>query len=239
MRTRRDLASPWGYRVWYHDSEFDTLMDEARERAAVDLFTPGSGIDVEELLLRVYGISPDFAADLPDEVLGRTLFSGDGQIEIEINRTLSERAEHDRTARRRLRSTLGHECAHVVGHAHLQVSDGTLSLFEYDEPRQSRVLCRSVSIQLGGAGVDWWEYQANRGMASLLLPRPILKTEIPTVLGSCGYRTVTAALADGRGKEVINAIADLFDISFEMTLYRLQSTGFIPDMRQGTLAATG
>ncbi len=236
MRMRRDLSSLWGYRVWFDETEFDALMDEARERGGVALFASGSGVDVDTLLLRVHGITPDFAANLPPGILGRTLFYPDGRIEIELSRELGEAAANSRSARRRLRSTLAHECAHVVEHGHLHLIDTTGGLFE-NEPRvAARVLCRSESIFNRGAD-DWWEYQANRRMSSLLLPKSLVGRVVAEVLSRRGLETIEAALRRGAGKEVVDEVSEIFDASFEMTLYRLQGLGFIPnDVRQGALA---
>lgn len=234
MKITLDPRSPWGQRMWFEDSEFDAMADEARERAGVELFERGKGIDVDTLLLRGYQITPDFAADLPPDVLGRTLFLTDGRIEIEINRVLADEAETDATARHRLRSTLAHETAHVVQHAALHVPNITASLFR-DEPLPSpRVLCRNLDIQ--NSGQPWWEFQANRGMASLLLPKQLVADTVIEVLRAHDQPTFTAAIDASRGREVIAAIARYFDTSFTITLYRLQALKYIPDNRQGEFA---
>jgi hypothetical protein len=241
VKTWKDPSSPWGEKAWYEEDDFEAIMTELRERAGNDLFTQGDGLDIETLLARVYKVEPDYAADLPPGTLGRTSFFPDGHHEIEVQRALAEEAGSDTTARRRLRSTLAHECAHITLHGPLHAFDTrTLDLFGTSTPSTPRVLCRSTTIdgsrrQTGPP--EWWEVQANRGMSTLLLPKDLVLTTTTAVLGAMGCGTMTHALATRRGKEVLDELTVVFDTSFEMTLYRLQGLGLIPeDDKQHELA---
>jgi hypothetical protein len=233
MRVKNDISSPWGKRVWFEDHEFEEMMDEARARAGSDVFQEGAGVDLEAILERGYGIVPDYA-DLPSGILGQTLFHRDGRCEVLLSRRLAEAAEHDIVSRRRLRTTTAHETAHVVEHAHFHVTDtGTLSLF--DEPKDDipRVLCRegviesSKVVQASYDG-EWWEYQANRGMASLLLPRHHLADCLQRLLSSRGFENIREAMAVGRTEEIVREIMLIFDVNMPVVLYRLQELGSLP-----------
>jgi hypothetical protein len=214
MRTTRDPNSPWGHRLWFADHEFDEIMDEARLRARSSLITEGAGVDLDALLERVYQVVPDYV-DLPDEVLGKTLFHPDGRCQVFIRRELADAGEFDHGARHRLRSTLAHECAHIIIHGHLHLVDlATPSLFGDPPPETPKVLCRmGVVGSFRGYDGKWWEYQANRGMASLE------KRQVATL---------SEALGIGVGQEIIRDLRRTFDVSMDVTVYRLQELGSLP-----------
>jgi hypothetical protein len=220
MRTTRDPRSPWGIRLWFEEEEFDQIMDGVRERAG-DVFAEGRGVDVEEVLMRIYEVCPDYL-DLPRGVLGRTVFHADGRMDIHLSRGLSERAEHDTVARRRLRSTMAHECGHIALHRVLQSEAVGVT-------QAPAILCRAVALDRGDdrAG-DWWEYQANRAMASLLMPSDLVGSALSMALGARGHESLEGALAAGEGSETLRGLSQVFDVSFEMSLYRLGGLGLLP-----------
>ena len=235
MRIVRDNQSPWGQRVWFEDIEFDVMMDEARARAGKDVFTEGRGVDVEIILERVYGVVADYI-DLPSGILGRTRFYPDGRLEVEVSRELSEAAELDDVARRRLRSTLGHECGHIVAHGHLHLEDTRSGrLFEQESVKEPSVLCRGEAIgsfKSGGYGGRWWEYQANRAMASLLLPRNTLMSHVKHELEKRGTSNMEEVLCAGELETLTRNIMQTFDVSMSVTSYRLQELGHLPKSRK-------
>lgn len=235
MRTSRDLKSPWGQRVWYDEPEFDSMMDESVERAGIG-YDLGRGVDVEEVLLKGYGLSPDFC-ELEAGVLGRTLFHSTGRIEVQISEELALGESTSATTRRRLRSTLAHELAHVVLHRHLH-SFGMEPLFAELKNDEPKVLCRATVIsEPQRMAQDWWEYQANRGMSCLLLPKLRVRQAVDDCLLDLGARGVKELLARGSGDRLVDSIVGTFDVSFEMALYRLQDLGYVPrDVRQTQLS---
>ena len=104
MKVHPDPKSPWGTRIWIPEDDFEPAMDGVREK--VDgCFTPGRGVDVDAVLLHIYGVTPDFG-DIDDTCLGRTRFEVDGSYSVLISRALSDEAESSKVARRRLHSTL-------------------------------------------------------------------------------------------------------------------------------------
>jgi hypothetical protein len=244
LRINPDPASPWARRLWLDDRDFDDIMDELRARVGREVFSPGTGVDVDAVLEHALLVIPDFV-DLPDGVLGRTNFAADGRFTIEVNRELSQRAEYDRVARRRLRSTLGHECGHGAFHARLHLADeSTLSLFgDSPAPRTPRILCRRDSVDAHSPGArprysgNWWEYQANRGMTTLLLPLRHLAEEVNLACAARRVATVEAAARNGEGERFVRGLADVFDVNPIMVLYRLQDLGHLPqDISQEVLS---
>jgi hypothetical protein len=222
MRTSRDPRSPWGVRLWFEDAEFDEIMDGVRQRAG-DVYAEGRGVDVEEVLMRVYGVSPDYL-ELPRGVLGRTVFHANGLVDVHLSRGLSERAERGRVARQRLRSTMGHECGHVALHRHLQL--GATGVIPTDGPA---ILCRDATLKgESRRGGEWWEYQANRAMASLLMPKDLVSGSLCRILSAHGHDSLAAALEAEGGLDVLRELSRIFNVSIEMSLYRLVDLGLLP-----------
>jgi hypothetical protein len=197
-------------------------MDGVRQRAG-GVYAEGRGVDVEEVLMRVYGIDPDYV-ELPRGVLGRTVFYANGLVDVHLSCGLSERAERSRVARQRLRSTMGHECGHVALHRTLQL--GALGMAPTDAPA---ILCRAPAFKTESArGGEWWEYQANRAMAGLLMPRDLTNAALSRILPARGHESLEQALEAGGGPEVLRDLSRIFDVSFEMSLYRLGDLGLLP-----------
>jgi hypothetical protein len=233
MKSWPDFKSPWGKQIRFEDEEFESMMDEMRDRVDSDCFTPGKGVDIDLVLLRVIESEADYV-ELPAGIMGRTLFASDGSVKIEISRELSEEAESDRIARHRFRSTLAHECGHVACHRRLFIRDtSTLSLFSADEvaataPVRPAMMCRAEAIGLVGYNGEWWEFQANRCMAALLLPRRMFGASTKRRLSSGGFESGEACLQRSHGESLVRELADEYDVSQTVTLYRLQQLGFFP-----------
>ena len=240
MKTRKDLASPWGVRLYFEESEFETMMADVLFRAGPEAFIEGRGVDVDLVLFKVYGLEADYI-DLPHGVLGRTLFRRDGSAQIEVSRRLADVAEADQLARRRLRTTLAHEGGHVTCHRQLFISDtDSLSLFgdELAEPEKPAILCRESILATSGYQGEWWEFQANRCMASLLLPKHILIPRVNALLGVFGVSDFAQAQQKGMDEEFIRSLSNTFDVSWQAVLLRLQELGFVPkaeELQQGKL----
>ena len=240
MKTRKDLASPWGVRLYFEESEFETMMAEVLFKAGPEAFVEGLGVNVDLVLFKVYGLEADYI-DLPDGVLGQTLFRRDGSAQIEVSRRLADVAEADQLARRRLRTTVAHEGGHVTCHRQLFLSDtDALSLFgdEPTEPEKPAILCRESSLSTFGYQGEWWEFQANRCMASLLLPKHILISRVKALLEVFGISDFPQAQQKGMDEEFIRSLSNTFDVSWQAVLMRLQELGFVPkaeELQQGKL----
>lgn len=237
MRTTVDRSSPWGHRLWFEDREFDAMMDEVRLKAGQVTVTPGEGVDVWAIFQNVYRVEPDYV-DLPDSVLGKTIFHRDGRFDVYLSRTLTDEAEDNVVARRRLRATAAHECAHVVIHGHLHLVDSlTVPMFADSQPPPPRVLCRKDAIGRLGYSGEWWEFQANRGMAALLLPRAMVGARVQQTLAERGCASLEDAMRAGQLEAVIRDLMQHFDVSMQLVTYRLQQLGFLPKSTDQTTLA--
>jgi hypothetical protein len=218
-----DRNSPWGTRIWIPEGDFEPAMDQLRSKVP-GCFTAGRGVDVDAILLKLFAVTPDFG-DVAD-CLGRTRFETDGTYTVLISRELSDEATSSVVARRRLHSTLAHELAHIAFHGVLHPIHAGPNLFEeLDQPRA--VMCRKETMEDATVKPPWWEYQANRGMSCLLLPRELMVQFLSDALLKRELPDIRAALQANKGELVIHDLMEVFDVSFEMTLYRLQELGFI------------
>lgn len=231
MKSWPDKSGRFRERLYFDDNEFDQMMNEARAKAGSDVFNEGAGIDVDRVLMKAFGIEADYV-DLPVGVLGRTVFDSMGQARVELSRYLDEAASNDKLARRRLRTTLAHEVGHVACHPTLFIEDTvTLSLFPEDDTNKGEgILCREVSIgnynEKRYRG-EWWEYQANQCMASLLLPRELFNDKVRTAIESVDVGSFDDAVRSGNGEKVVTSLANCFDVSQEVVLYRLRELGYV------------
>lgn len=235
MRSRRDRQSPWGKRLYFGADEFEVMMKELLVLAGPGVFVEGTGVDVDRVLLAGFEVEADYVS-LPHGLLGRTRFLRDGSAEVEVSRELADEAESDTVARRRLRTTLAHECGHVACHRTLFLADTeTISLFpsrEIEEQEEKPpILCREVTVASRYSG-DWWEYQANQCMACLLLPRHLVLPRFRAVLTKLEVGSYKEAAKQGKDADTIRTLADLFDVSWQAILYRLEDLGLIPKRHQ-------
>jgi hypothetical protein len=189
------------YRLYYEEAEIEGIMaDELRKFG----YTHGA-VDMDAFLEQHLGVVPAFEP-LPPGVQGATEFWPDGTAEVKISATLSERADAERGAEHLLRTTMAHEAAHVLLHRILFLQQSE-ALFGGQTSRQE--LCRDVRFTTRYAG-EWWEWQANRGMAALVLP----KSAVTALL--------SAIRADANEGTLDTELARVFNVSRQAARYRLQ-----------------
>lgn len=191
-----------------------------------------SPVRIDRFIERRFKVSPRYE-ELPDGVLGFTKFGPDGVTEVVIATQLDTDASA--VARRRLRSTLAHEAGHGLLHTYLfALGTKPASLFGETDAKP-HILCRDVQGEHRTPGYDgrWWEYQANRAIGGLLLPRVLVEKALEP------YLTTTAGLgskelpADQKSKAA-NALADIFDVN--PAVVRIQLTDLFPASETGQLS---
>jgi hypothetical protein len=167
VRETRDLSGRMPYRLWYEETEIDTIMEDELRRAGNPRLVGGEAVDVDAFIENHLKVTPQFV-NLPAGVQGATDFFPDGRVEMRVSRELSERAEREHCAEHLMRTTLGHEGSHVCLHRQLFLRQSE-EMFGTQTSR--RELCRDVRFVGRGYTGEWWEWQANRGMGALLLPK--------------------------------------------------------------------
>ncbi|MDE2126276.1 MAG: ImmA/IrrE family metallo-endopeptidase [Armatimonadetes bacterium] len=157
----------------------ERTMDDHLRRASLLPTAHKPAVDVEVLLESFLKVKLDQHADLPTDVLGVTHFTPGKAPRVEINRDLTSSADSESSpswVRGRLRSTMAHEGAHVILHRQDAESRAAqFSLFgdEDDELRQQGDVCLKRDFGVIRPQLNRREYQANVGMAAILMPKSI------------------------------------------------------------------
>lgn len=223
MKSYCAKSGPFAERTYIPDAEIEnTCTDELR---ALNLYpdTP-SPIRIDRFVEKRFGVAPEYD-DLPDGVLGLTQFGPKGVQRIIIARTLDE--EGTIPADRRIRTTVAHEAGHGLFHTHLLVmAAGERPLFaDYSDPKAPRVLCRDVSNQAApkkpGYDGRWWEYQANRAIGPLLMPRSLVTSALEPLLEAAGSLGIHS-LPESRRAEAVKLLADIFNVNPAVAQIRLE-----------------
>ena len=219
MKMQRTQSGPFVERPYYEDSDFESIVTYELRNVGL-LPTVPEPIRVDRFIEKRFGIVPQYD-DVPDGILGFTRFGAKGPEEVVVSRSLSE--EGNRVAERRINSTLAHEAGHMLLHGRLfafQRRAGTRSLFEddLDEERQT-ILCRhstvgfpSGSMNIHGYDGRWWEFQANKVIGVLLLPRQLVNEALDSFLLSQGLLGIRL-LDDTRREEAVRRLANTFDVN--------------------------
>ena len=201
------------------------IPEKRIQRFAVEELTrysllPGSPgpVAIEKFCDRKWGFPEDYQA-LDADVMGRASFTYKGFDRIEINAALVE--DSTPTGVRRVRSTLAHEIGHAVLHEGLFVEkllfDRNQGLLFGDLERSDRsaIVCRNTDIYTP-AKSKWWEIQANKFMAALLLPKPLFLQVAETKLANYDEATALPRNRVERYYGTINEVADVFNVSRTM-----------------------
>lgn len=225
------------------DEQIERRMADRLHRAGMMPTLAEPVLDLEAFVEHRNGLgaSLDDFAPLPSDVMGVVTFLPGQRDHMEINRDLSELAEKDITTRARCRSTIAHESSHIVLHRDILMPCTSLQLFSLDdEPAGYIQTCLKQDFGWRGSASreeDYLEIQANKGMAALLLPRPVF------------YPIAQAALRDWESrrhqddshdhfeekKRLIRHWASLFDVSRQVVEIRLRTLNLWGQAKQGCL----
>lgn len=217
MRTFRRATGQFSEQPHYTLEEIERTCQ--RELAEVDLL-PSSpqAIRIERFIEKRFKVTPEYE-DLGQGVLGLTVFGKNGVEKVIVSRDLDN--EGTVTAERRIRTTLAHEAGHGLLHAHLFILADQPSLL----PREKgapKIMCRDVAdapSQKRYRG-QWHEFQANRAIGGLLLPRALVLQVAKPHLEEVGPLGVTR-LPDDKRQELVRELADVFNVNGIVASIRL------------------
>ena len=210
MRSFRATSGPFTERPFYTQKEIERVCTEELQNCGLYPSEPQS-IRIDRFIEKRFNVIPSYQ-DLGKGILGYTKFGKDGVEEIVVSESLD--SEGSVAAERRIRSTLAHEGGHGLLHAHLFLESAQVSLFSEPQSGAPKVLCRddtdhAQSRQYRG---QWWEYQANRCIGSLLLPRALAVTtveEFSTFRGQFG-----APVFEGANlRHAIERLSNVFEVN--------------------------
>lgn len=218
MKTIRAKTGPFAERPYYSDSEIEnTCSDELR---TVNLFpsTPGP-IRIDRFIEKRFNVVHSYE-DLGDGILGFTKFGSTGVQAIVVARALDE--DRSPSGNRRARTTLAHEAGHGLFHTHLFALTGeTKPLFgDFTDPNAPKILCRDEGESSTRYQGQWWEYQANRAIGALLMPKALVESAAQSFFsaaGSLGLKEFDHARKD----EAVRLLVEIFDVNPVVARIRL------------------
>ena len=220
MKTLTTRKSPFSERPFYSDTDIEKICTTELSWVGLLPSTP-EPIRVDRFIEKRFKIVPHYQ-DLDDGILGFTKFAANGVAEIVVSKSLDD--ERTETAERRIRTTLAHEAGHGLLHSHLFVlATKEHSLFgDFADPNGPRVLCRDEKPNGARYGGNWWEYQANQMMGSLLMPKQLTIEATRPFLESSGVLE-TQCLPSRKRELAAHELAGIFNVNPVVARIRLES----------------
>lgn len=229
----KDYRSKSGERrLWYEDSEIESIMQDELRKSGLfpNLLDPV--VDLEAFLEIHLDVKLDLYAKLNTNLLGVSKLANGQQPVVEINRELTNKVDEEPSMSGilgRWRATLAHEAAHVILHKCLvesSIDQGVL--FSQSGSASVETRCLDRSIWFGRGPGDWKEVQANKGMASLLMPSTVFIGIVRRMLNAHPTEDLLARMpvADTRGFTfLIRDVSDECQVSRQAASIRLQTLG--------------
>jgi hypothetical protein len=244
---RNSDRGPFLRKLFIPEARFEAIAVEALCEQRLMPEKP-EAIRIERFIEKRWGF-PEHYEELPEDVLGRAVFSSEGLERIEINRSFE--ADTSVPGRRRLRSTLAHEAAHGIVHTPLWqevLGAGRQELLlpelecEFSSIGSTGFNCRaSVITDNQTARTEWWEFQANRLMSCLLLPMRLVLQIAERHRASIEAEFERNPYTDWRKVpsfpqifpcvRLIQEVADIFDVNPRMVGIRLDP--WFAEVRKG------
>ena len=222
MKEYRTREGPYPLRLQYEVSEIDDICRDALQKANLLPGEPGP-VKIDLFLERYFQVVVDYS-DLGDGVMGSAIFNSKGAVTgFLISSKIEE--EGNAVAERRVRSTLAHEGGHGLLHPKLFMEESTGNLFSSPgsgTPAKARFLCRTSDIRPVDAKLSysgkWWEWQANRAIGGLLLPRQLVRKSLSSLIEESEFGP---SLADSKRSAAERHVAETFDVNPVVARIRL------------------
>lgn len=220
MKSVRAKRGPFQERPHFTDREIEEMCSNALRGA--DLFPQDpEPVRIERFVEKHFRVVAQYE-ELPSGVLGFTQFGPRGVEAIVVSKTF-EHADAPRSMERRLRTTLAHEAGHGLMHAHLfALEEKPLGLFDMGDNGPA-IMCRDEHAPrepTRGYDGRWWEYQANRAIGALLLPKSLVRVAIAPYLQESGIFAEPHLPPDNR-ESAAHSLADIFDVNPAVVRIRL------------------
>lgn len=231
-----DQPCPFLSKPFLHEKQIERICVDAL--SAQDLMPEEPGpVRIDRFIEKQFGIEIEYC-DLQgrfgEGVMGACRFRRDGQVgQILVDVALEE--DESKLGEKRVRSTMAHEAGHGLFHGPLFLerfeAEDEAARFQLDKVAgdtgvmMDGFACRGLGSQRTGGGrrYDWWEVQANKAMASLLLPRQLVDPYVREIMAIPLPKLAwTGKRPDWGLKDVAGMIADKFEVSISMATYRIQ-----------------
>ena len=229
MKVIRTKEGPFPVRLVYEPKEIDEICLGALRKSGFLPLEP-EPIKIDIFLSKYFGVIVDYV-DLGEGIMGSTVFNSMGAVTgILIARWIEE--DGTDAAERRVRSTLAHEGGHGLLHSRLFMAGQTADLLGPQSKAQQHprnFLCRNADISPVASTISkydgkWWEWQANRAIGGLLLPRPLVEKLVEKFTGQTQLKEAQRSTAE---KEV----AKTFEVNPVVARIRLQEMFPIKNIR--------
>lgn len=234
MRSWRSSGSIFGQEIRFEKTEIDRMCEDALREAKMLPAVP-EPIRIDRFIEKHFECRFAYE-DIAEGVLGCTMFKADGGIAlVAVSPSLDDGTV---VGRRRFRSTAAHEAGHCLMHPILFMQNPDQMNLEYRENLdfgRRRIMCRSEDLAgRGGKRYDgrWWEYQANRAIGGLLLPKPLVREAIVHLLKAVGLLG-TETLAEPSRKEAESIVTERFDVN--PVVARIRLAEMFPETEQMVL----
>lgn len=218
MRTFRSKTGPFREQPYFRDEEIETICSDALRSVGLYPDSPAP-IRIERFIEKYFNVTPKYAP-IGEGILGLTVFGEGGVRNVYVSSELDE--ENSVSSEHRVRSTLAHEAGHGLFHTHLFAFASERPLFgDHSDPQQPKVLCREGSVAGSGYSGQWWEFQANKAIGALLMPRSLVEMALEIFLipaGLLGFKQYDR----NKEEEGIQLLIDTFNVSRTVARIRLQ-----------------
>jgi hypothetical protein len=214
MRISNLPSGPYLSRLWVEEDEFEEIA-LALLRHYDLLPAEPAAVNIELLTEKLFGFSYEFA-ELPRDQLGQLTFGPHGPESLTLHSRLDTLT--DPRLNQQCRSTLAHECGHGVLHTRLYRELWKRHERAAGQGQLALLLPETAAPQLRKSRGQWWEYQANRITASLLLPA----TLVLGIIGSELAETPYARWPYFQRRRIVADLADAFDVTECLAQYRLE-----------------
>lgn len=222
MRSSNRPSGPFREQLFFETAEIDDICAEALKASGYMPPAP-SAVNIERFVEKHFACEVGYE-DLPDGVMGFTAFNKKGKV-IAL-RVQSQLEDGSKNGEHRVRSTWAHEAGHGLLHASLFIElPGSQTLFQSQDSNvvDNRILCRNSDIKPVGVRYDgrWWEWQANRCIGSLLLPKHLVRTALGKLVEN-SLVTGTPSLAEANRKKAEELLSETFKVSALVARIRIE-----------------
>jgi len=213
MKVSRRTKGPFREQLYFELGEIDDICFDALRDNKMLPSSPGP-IEIERFVEKHFKCACGYE-DLPENIMGFTAFDKNGKV-IAI-RIQSKLEDGTKVGERRARTTWAHEAGHGLLHARLFIEiPGEQTFFSSPDSNVSnnQILCRNTDVKPVESRYDgrWWEWQANRCIGGLLLPKSLMLEALDSLVKK-SLVTGTPSLAAAKRDKAEDLIAEVFNVN--------------------------
>ena len=233
-------------RLWFEKDEIERIMKDELYRAGMYPDSSHPDVDIEQFIEVYLAVKLDLYAKLESDVLGETRFIRRIRPFVLIDRSLTSQVDAMDAPSGQLgrwRATLAHEATHVILHRMLyEVPFEQGSFFDTSSPSSSSLLrCLKRNVSFSRVPSDWREVQANRGMASLLMPKSHFSGLVRSVVGASTTDDLLVKIPEEGSiafADLVSEVSSLCGASQEAARIRLETLGLVRSKNEPVLSIT-